>query len=586
MKVRGVLQEVRRTGRGRAVVIAFVVSAIAYVLFVFLLGQVIGLFAPLAGVIGYALTYSCFVGIRKLMVGSADLRPTDQSFLELGIGCASHFSLLLAANIFLANHGQFLVVSIGSALIAYWISRELGATIVKSNTLAPRWLWNNQRYWAPAAIFFLITSAVSLLFYARVPVMDHWDIVPFYQSYVEGKLTLREVFALHGLHWHASGYIVMLALASVTRMAHFAEVLAMLFLSLLAFVAFAQIINRTAVAIGNTKYVAFACGVGALFFFSLDQADNYFWGWQVALFVTIAGALWCINLLSRNDLSHQQLFLAIFCAAVAIYGFAIGWVLLPIGFVLLLVHGGWQTARAKLHLMSWMVFAVLMLLHLSIAVQDAGLANGGTGSSTSGISLWQSMIFLFNFSVAPMVKFSEGLALPVLFATGWYVIRAFFVGQKNIGIRLKNSSGLIAIAMFSLGAGALTALGRATAFGAEQGFVARYISFGGLLWAAMLGFVLLSLSNFGSRERQIGLGLVVVLLGLKLGNIAHVANNSIEHAVIYNAVAETITQTYPDVSKEAIEVVAAPHQEVSDRMLVLYENRASLFKGASHTASE
>lgn len=173
-------------------------------------------------------------------------------------------------------------------------------------------LWRRRAYWAPAAFFFAVAAVYTLLFYYRLPYFDHWDLVSLYDATVDGRPPIGEIFAVNAGHWHATGYIVMLLLASLTRMAHAPEAVASLVFALLGFLALARILRNAASAFNAQNSLALLIGVGALFYFSLDQAENWLWGWQVAVFAHIAGVLWCIERLTSGPLTPTRVAAASF----------------------------------------------------------------------------------------------------------------------------------------------------------------------------------------------------------------------------------------------------------------------------------
>lgn len=196
--------------------------------------------------------------------------------------------------------------------------------------------------WSPVLFLFTITLSFSLTFYYRAPYYDHWDIVPLFASQQAGSLAMGDLFALHGNHWHASGYAVMLGLAEVTGMRHWVECLASVPFAGIGFAALARLLDRSVAVWNVTQVRIWLFGIAAFFLFSLDQAGNWLWGWQVAVFINIAGTLWTIERLSAGPPNVTQTSVAALATMAAVYGFGTGWVLLPVGYALLMLqkHSG------------------------------------------------------------------------------------------------------------------------------------------------------------------------------------------------------------------------------------------------------
>ncbi|MEL6377648.1 MAG: hypothetical protein AAFQ04_10715, partial [Pseudomonadota bacterium] len=110
----------------------------------------------------------------------------------------------------------------------------------------PANLWK----WGPAAACFTIVLGFCLLFHYQAPYHDHWDLIPFYGAMRSGELAFRDLFALHGNHWHASGYVVLLGLSQLTNMAHGLESVASVIFAGLGFMALARILSRSMTLLG------------------------------------------------------------------------------------------------------------------------------------------------------------------------------------------------------------------------------------------------------------------------------------------------------------------------------------------------
>ncbi|MDH3296620.1 MAG: hypothetical protein OER95_20050, partial [Acidimicrobiia bacterium] len=76
--------------------------------------------------------------------------------------------------------------------------------------------WRDQV--VPATLFVAV-SVYALINHLRIPFYDNWSLAPLYGKLEDGTLTVGDLFQLHGSHWHASGYAVMLANAKLTGMA-------------------------------------------------------------------------------------------------------------------------------------------------------------------------------------------------------------------------------------------------------------------------------------------------------------------------------------------------------------------------------
>ena len=179
-------------------------------------------------------------------------------------------------------------------------------------------------YFIPALLF-CITTIYVFTFYYRGPVHDSWLLVRQYMQLENGTLRIEDLFITHGFHWHASAYAVLLPLAQLTGFNAVVEVMVSLLISLAGFFALATIFDRAVIDFQVLKARTWLLAMGALFWFSLDQADNWLWGWQVAVFINLTGVIACIALLTSKDLSWFRLSAAAMSAALAVFAFATGW---------------------------------------------------------------------------------------------------------------------------------------------------------------------------------------------------------------------------------------------------------------------
>ena len=443
-----------------------------------------------------------------------------------------------------------------------------------------------QLKWAPVLICFTATLGFSLSFYYRAPYHDHWDLVTQYQRLQDGHFQFADLFALHGNHWHASGLLVKLVLAKLTGMAHWAESLASVGFAGLGFVALARLLSRTLerFEIAAPIPAIWIYGVAAFFFFSLDQAGNWLWGWQVSVFINLAGALWAIERLSCGRLSGLNALFAAIAAALAIYAFATGWVLLPIGYGLLLIYGAHRTWSGRRALLIWTAFSGLILSQCVLAVANAPASDlsGGLVAHFDVSTLFGLAHYAINFVASPIVRFARDISVPIAFVgIGILVCVIWACFQRGFSDVLRASAPLLALAFYSGGAALLTALGRWEDYGVKQAFVSRYISFGNLFWIAVFGLAILAIAKLRDRSHRVLIGTLGLLFILKLGNVPSVVQKSVRISADIQAATEITVAQYPDHTPADYAVLHAHGQEIRPHLETLHDHRASFFRHVS-----
>ena len=436
--------------------------------------------------------------------------------------------------------------------------------------------------WGPAAVLFAITLVFSLLFYYRAPFHDHWDIVSYFGPLKAGTLSFSDLFGLHGNHWHASGYIVQLGLGEMTAMGHWAESLASVVIAGLGFIALARILERGLHQFEAERMTAFVFGAAAFFLFSLDQAANWLWGWQVAVFINVTGALWAIERLTCGPPRLLNTAIAAIAAALSVYAFGTGWALIPIGFALLLVHGAWKTREGIASLALWTGFTSLLLWHFALALTDSSAAYtvDSTPDFTDPEALLGLIHYAINFVASPVIRFARDSSVPAFFIgvslIFWSLWTLSTIAKDDW---LKRVSPFLALAAYSLGAGLLTAIGRWEGFGVKHAFVSRYISFGTFFWIAVFTLTLIAIARSSNTSRKVAVGALGLFFVLKIGNIPSVVQKTVGLSNEIEAAATILAKDYPDVETSDYSVLIHPGQEVETRLEVLHTHRVSLFAG-------
>ncbi len=442
-------------------------------------------------------------------------------------------------------------------------------------------LWRRRAYWAPAAFFFAVAAVYTLLFYYRLPYFDHWELVSLYDATADGRPPIGEIFAVNAGHWHATGYIVMLLLASLTRMAHAPEAVASLIFALLGFWALARILRNAASAFNAQNSLVLLIGVCALFYFSLDQAENWLWGWQVAVFAHVAGVLWCIERLSSGPLTPARIAAASFFAAAAIYAFATGWALLPIGYALILTQSRWRSRNGVLGLLLWTVFFGLIIWHLMLAWEESDWTYIETFGPTSGFA--QSLLgvahFGLNFLASPVSRFTTDLAVPFAFiglGLGLWSIHRLY-GERGLNA-MRAAAPIVALAAYAAGAAILTAAGRWQVYGAEQAFTMRYITFGNFFWICTLALAILAAPSLSLRRRRWLYVLVGTICAMKVGNSISAANVQAGVSASIHMAAQQLRSQYPSPDPALLAQVSDGGQNAAQALDILYRRRAGLFR--------
>lgn len=431
----------------------------------------------------------------------------------------------------------------------------------------------------PVLLCFAAAALYTLLLYYPLPRYDHWHLVTLLQASDAQTLAAEDLFELHGCHWHASGYGVMLVSAQLTGLSHWAEVTASLGFAALGYLGLVRLLAHQSVNLSSANHFPGLLILAAFFLFSIDQTENWLWGWQVAVFASVCGAIWCLERLTRPVVTPLRVVIAALCGAMAIYGFATGWPLIPIGFAILFGRRAHRTWRGALGLLIWTLFSALILWHFFLAQAASGTClKAGTGAEPVSRLDLDLLVYAMNYVASPVARFSSEIAVPVFLiasAVGVWALR--ILSRRQNGLIMKLIPGL-ALCAYAFGAGLITGLGRSAAYGTETAFLGRYITFGNLFWIGILSLVLPAWDDAGNVSRKYLTAFVALILVMKIATIGNVTQKAVPRALEIRAAAANIANCYPDISTEAMLYFEAPIQEVDDRLEFLSAQRLSAFK--------
>lgn len=199
-------------------------------------------------------------------------------------------------------------------------------------------------HWLPA----VVTAATILYFHLDVPYFDQWDLLPLLDAFYQHHLTLADLLVPHNGHVLLLPQLLMLLLAWLTHWNTLAEVIAGFFFATLNCV----LLFKIATHIAGTSLAWEEKLPIALLAFSLTQAQNWIWGWQLQVPMAMLFVLlgFCSLIFMQNIL--RAFFFAAICAIAASLSFGAGLVFWFAALPLLAV-------RNRVFAMIWLLFALL-----------------------------------------------------------------------------------------------------------------------------------------------------------------------------------------------------------------------------------
>jgi hypothetical protein len=126
-----------------------------------------------------------------------------------------------------------------------------------------------------------------------IPYWDQWELVPLLEKMYNHTLSLADLWAQHNEHRIIFPQIVMLILARLSNWNIFVELCANMVLAILILLFLLSILHNTIKPTSPFLKIFISMMV-----FSMVQRENWEWGWQIQMFMSVLGsviAIWAAN---------------------------------------------------------------------------------------------------------------------------------------------------------------------------------------------------------------------------------------------------------------------------------------------------
>lgn len=343
----------------------------------------------------------------------------------------------------------------------------------------------------------LLVTAAALVYLTRevrafhidVPFWDEWLLLPLIDLQARGQLTLAALLAPHNEHIPFFPRLVLLALAVPSGWNLWYECVANIVLGTATLVGGWLLIRRGTSSDPFVRHVLYLTAAGVLL--SLNQWENWMWGWQLEVFLNAAAMVWALVLQSGKP-GDAALVGAAACGLVATFSFGNGLLFWPA--TLPLVWWTWRTRPARLA--CWCVAAIaasgLYLSRLDLATVGAAGTSGGV----------LSVITITLRTLGAALSARAGISA-LLGATGIVVAAlVVLVRWRRNAMRL-DTLVWSTLLLYGAGTALLVAVGRS--LGEHDPIPPRYLTFSNLFW---LGLV--ALADVRRWTRVVAAVLVVV----------------------------------------------------------------------------
>ncbi|HQQ63944.1 MAG TPA: hypothetical protein PLF22_10265 [Pseudomonadales bacterium] len=343
-------------------------------------------------------------------------------------------------------------------------------------------------HWLPA----IVTAAVVFFYHLDVPYFDQWDLLPLLDAFYQHHLALSDLLVPHNGHILFLPQLLMLLLAWLTHWNTFAEVIAGFVFASINGVLLLKLAGHAA---GSTLTWEEKLPL-TLLAFSLTQAQNWIWGWQLQVPMAMLFVLlgFCSFVFIQNLL--RAFLCAAICAIAASLSFGAGLLFWFAALPLL-------AARHRVLAVVWLVVA---LLFCTCYVQ--WLAAHSTGSTLPD-TVTAGVILAYAANTAAclgnLIARSNMLAATLVGGAGCLLF--FYHYRKLPGTRHL----LLAAFIFAAGNACLISLSR-TAIGDPLQMLSSRYGTAGLPFWTLLAILQIRLVDKSVLQHAINAALLIALL--------------------------------------------------------------------------
>lgn len=190
--------------------------------------------------------------------------------------------------------------------------------------------------WLLASVPVLILIFFIVKYRVEVPQADEWSLVPLVEKSYQGTLQFRDLWALHNEHRLLFPRLLLLQIIRLSRWQILYELITSVLFATISFFAVISLIMQTQLK----KCLVWLIPLISLMIFSLNQSENWFFGWNIQIFMNIMAVILGLSLIGAFEFLWSRLIAAAVLGIIATYSFANGFLFWPLAFLLL-----WQKRK-------------------------------------------------------------------------------------------------------------------------------------------------------------------------------------------------------------------------------------------------
>jgi hypothetical protein len=344
-------------------------------------------------------------------------------------------------------------------------------------------------------LFILVLNVAEC--HVDVPFWDQWNFVPLLGRSYEQGVTLADLWGQHNEHRLLFPRLIMLGLAHASKYNIAWELVIILFLASATFALLWHQFFRAARALGCSGF-PWPVPVISLLVFSLGQAENWLWGWQIQVFLNVLAVAAGLALLGSRPLRWAKYWGALGCGILATYSFANGLLFWPLGFLGLLL----VPMRKRRQRMAASALWIVAAAGVAVSYLYRFRFESPSGAPWTQFLEYpgEYLKYLFTYLGRPVINYQEyalAIGLTGVFLFVFLSLRYFLKKRGDLPAVLP----FFLLGLYSIGCGLLTGIGR-VGFGSVQATSGRYVPFSALLWVSNFAFLFILSQKIRARAER------------------------------------------------------------------------------------
>jgi hypothetical protein len=348
-----------------------------------------------------------------------------------------------------------------------------------------------------SSIPFIVLSYMVYVYSVDIPVRDDLNVALLLDKYYHGTLTWYDLFVQHNEHRLFFPYLIMIPTAILSEWNVCYWIAFNVIFGLGIFIVILLQVLSTSRLVDNYK-ILWSVPILSIIVFSLKQYENWLWGFQLIVFISVLFAIACIFILARSSLRPTSFALAMFFGVVGSFSFSNGMLIWPIGFLTLLLNKTEINFKKK-YLIAWIIISAAVVLLYSYGYQKPSHHPSLFFAIKNPFAVLK---FIFAYLGSPFTP-TEGILAPFIGLSGVSI----FIYVTFLLLRFGNTKTHIvlpylSLSLYSILNAAIIAIGRA-GWGWEQSLNSRYVTHAIFFWISLV-VVLFILSNKFKRNQDQG----------------------------------------------------------------------------------